>query len=92
MVEVVGVGKGKTRFDASDAEKLRALRASIHLNLAAGAVKCKEYYGALAAAEVALDGVAVAGPVLREIPCQVISIKVIRKQLPQLVAKIVAPR
>ena len=55
MVEVVGIGTGKCRFDDSDAAAIRTLRVSIHLNLAAGAIKCKEYYGALAAAEVALS-------------------------------------
>jgi len=61
MIEVVGTGSGTCRFDAGDAAKVTALRVSLHLNLAAGAIKCKEFYGALAAAEVALrlqpDGV-----------------------------------
>ena len=54
MVEVVVIGSGKCRFDAGDADAIKALRVSLHLNLAAGAIKCKEYYGALAAANVAL--------------------------------------
>lgn len=54
MVQVVGVGQGKTRFAPEDMETISALRHSLHLNLAAGALKCKEYYGALAAAEVAM--------------------------------------
>ena len=61
MVEVVGVGSGKCRFVAEDAAAVKQLRLSVHLNLAAGAIRCKENYGALAAAKVALtlapDGV-----------------------------------
>ena len=59
MTEAVGISKGKgdgprrCRFDASQAEAVKALRVSLHLNLAAGAIKLGENYGALAAAAVA---------------------------------------
>ena len=53
MVDVVGIGSGKCRFAAGDCETVKALRVSLHLNLAAGAIKLKENYGALAAAKVA---------------------------------------
>ena len=57
MTEVVGIGKGdeprKTRFLDSQAKAVKALRVSLHLNLAAGALKLQENYGALAAAKVA---------------------------------------
>ena len=57
MAEAVGLGKGpeprRHRFDASQEAELRELRLSLHLNLAAGALKVGELHGALAAAEVA---------------------------------------
>ena len=59
MTDVVGVGKGDEprhcRFPPALAAKVKALRLSIHLNLAAGALKLAENYGALAAARVARE-------------------------------------
>ena len=57
--QVVGIAKGdppcKCRFDESQAAAVKALRVSLHLNLAAGALKLSENYGALAAARVARE-------------------------------------
>ena len=59
MTQVVGIGKGgeprRTRFNASQAAAVTALRLSLHLNLAAGALKLNELHGALAAAKVARE-------------------------------------
>ena len=65
MTEVIGVGKGDEprvcRFPPELAPKVKALRVSLHLNLANGALKLggtkggAENYGALAAARVARE-------------------------------------
>jgi len=62
MTEVVGIAKGdpsdgplKHRFEPSQAAQVKALRVSLHLNLAAGALRLEENYGALAAARVARE-------------------------------------
>ena len=76
MTEVVGIGKGdeprKHRFEPSQAKAVKALRVSLHLNLANGALKLEENYGALAAAQVAraLEPEAVK-PLYREAEAQV---------------------
>jgi tetratricopeptide (TPR) repeat protein len=59
MTAVIGVGRGPEprvcRFEASQAAAVKTLRVSLHLNLAAGALKLGENYGALAAARVARE-------------------------------------
>lgn len=77
MTEVVGVGRGdeprKTRFGSAELlEKATALRVSLHLNLANGALKMCENYGALAAARVARTiAPGAVKPIFREAQAQI---------------------
>jgi len=55
LVLVLGAGTGESHFGDEHMEQVKALRLSLHLNLAAAALKLNELRGALVAAEYALE-------------------------------------